>query len=53
MDLPDTQHVMIQEDFRLKTDLNEVGDHIHVVSSMSSTVHAQRHEEVLRWSCQL
>lgn len=44
---------MIEEDFRLETDLDEVGDHVHVVSSVSSTVHAQRHEEVLRWSRQL
>lgn len=44
---------MIEEDFRLKTDLDEVGDHVHVVSTVGSTVHAQRHKEVLRWSCQL
>lgn len=44
---------MIEEDFGLETDFDEIGDHVHVVSSVSPTVHAQGHEKVLCWSGQL
>lgn len=50
---PDTQHVVVEEDFRFESDLDQVGDHLHVVCSVGVAVHTQRHEEVLSWSSQL
>lgn len=50
---PDTQHVVVEEDFGFETDLDQAGDHLHVVCSVSVAVHTQRHEEVLSWSSQL
>lgn len=50
---PDTQHVVVEEDFGFESDLDQVGDHLHVVRSVGVAVHTQRHEEVLSWSSQL
>lgn len=50
---PDTQHVMVEEDFGFESDLDQVGDHLHVICSVGVAVHTQRHEEVLSWTSQL
>ena len=44
---------MVEEHFGLEADLDEVGDHLHVVSTMRVAVHAQRHEQILSWARQL
>lgn len=44
---------MIEDDFRFQADLDEVGDHLHVVRSMGVAVHTERHEKVLSWTGQL
>lgn len=44
---------MIEDDFRFQTDLDEVGDHLHVIRSMGVAVHTERHEKVLSWTGQL
>lgn len=38
---------MVEEDFGFESDLDQVGDYLHVVCSVGVAVHAQRHEEVL------
>ena len=44
---------MVEEDFGFESDLDQVGDHLHVVGAVGVAVHTQRHEEVLSWSGQL
>lgn len=44
---------MVEEDFGFEADLDQVGDHLHVICPMGVAVHTQRHEEVLSWSGQL
>lgn len=44
---------MIEDDFRFQADLDEVGDHLHVIRSMGVAVHTERHEKVLSWTGQL
>lgn len=50
---PDTQHVVVEQNFRFESDLDQVGDDLHVVSTVGVTVHTQRHEQILSWSSQL
>lgn len=50
---PDTQHVVVEEDFRFEPNLDQVGDHFHVICAVCVAVHAQRHEKVLGRSSQL
>ncbi len=50
---PDTQHVVVEENFRFEADLNEVWNDLHVVWTMCITVHAQRHQKILCWPSQL
>ena len=38
---PDTEHVVVEENFGFKSDLDQVGDHFHVVCSVCVAVHAQ------------
>lgn len=50
---PDTQHVVVEENFGFESDLDQTGDDLHVICSVCVAVHTQRHEEVLSWSSQL
>lgn len=50
---PDTQHVVVEQNFGFQSDLDQVGDDLHVVGSVGVWVHTQRHEQVLSWSRQL
>ena len=44
---------MVEEHFGLQADLDEDGDHLHVVRAVRVAVHAHGHEEVLCWAVQL
>ena len=44
---------MVEEHFGLQADLDEDGDHLHVVRAVRVAVHAHGHEEVLRRAVQL
>lgn len=44
---------MIKKNFGFESDLDQVGDNLHVICSVGVAVHAQRHQEVLSWASQL
>lgn len=38
---PDTQHVVVKQNFGFETYLDQVGDDLHVIGSVGVTVHTQ------------
>lgn len=44
---------MVEEDFGFESDLDQVGDHLHVITAVGVAVHTQGHEKVLGRSGQL